>query len=166
MPWLIAELWYWSFDWTKRLYVSEDGDFIQESAVYKKSETHGGEDVAIYASGPMSHLFTRTVEQNYIFHVMAYSSCKRLVKLEFFWSKIFIHQILFFRQVSAITTMTCATVSEAPILNKRSWPNRHHSFRRHLRLSSRRRFLSPCQLYWSCGYFNGNQVAFLIWNYK
>ena len=56
--------------------VTEDGDFVQESAVFRKSETHGGEDVAIYASGPMSHLFTKTVEQSYIFHVMAYSSCK------------------------------------------------------------------------------------------
>ena len=38
-------------------------------------ETHGGEDVAIYALGPMSHLFHGTHEQNYIAHVMAYASC-------------------------------------------------------------------------------------------
>ncbi|XP_070197902.1 alkaline phosphatase, tissue-nonspecific isozyme-like isoform X1 [Littorina saxatilis] len=38
-------------------------------------ETHGGEDVGIYATGPMSHLFHGVHEQNYIAHVMAYASC-------------------------------------------------------------------------------------------
>jgi hypothetical protein len=38
-------------------------------------ETHGGEDVPIYSSGPMSFLFTGTVEQSYIAHAMAYSAC-------------------------------------------------------------------------------------------
>ena len=38
-------------------------------------ETHGGEDVAIYARGPMSHLFHTTHEQHYVAHVMAYASC-------------------------------------------------------------------------------------------
>ncbi len=32
-------------------------NYKQEAAVYLKSETHGGEDVAVYASGPMSYLF-------------------------------------------------------------------------------------------------------------
>ncbi|CAF1033404.1 unnamed protein product, partial [Brachionus calyciflorus] len=35
----------------------------------------GGEDVSIYAKGPMSHLFEGTVEQSYIAHAMAYSAC-------------------------------------------------------------------------------------------
>lgn len=35
----------------------EDINYIQESAVHLGSETHGGEDVAIFASGPMSYLF-------------------------------------------------------------------------------------------------------------
>ncbi|RNA41849.1 alkaline tissue-nonspecific isozyme [Brachionus plicatilis] len=52
---------------------TEHKDYIQESAIYLNSETHGGEDVAIYASGPMSFLFDGTVEQNYIAHVMAYT---------------------------------------------------------------------------------------------
>ncbi|XP_055599311.1 alkaline phosphatase-like [Uranotaenia lowii] len=39
------------------------------------SETHGGEDVAVYASGPWSHLFTGTYEQNTIPHMMAYAAC-------------------------------------------------------------------------------------------
>ena len=41
----------------------------------RDSETHGGEDVPIYARGPMSHLFHGTHEQNYIAHVMMYASC-------------------------------------------------------------------------------------------
>jgi len=35
-----------------------------------KSETHGGEEVAIYARGPMAHLFHGTHEQNYIARVI------------------------------------------------------------------------------------------------
>ncbi|MFZ5876054.1 MAG: alkaline phosphatase [Nitrospirota bacterium] len=44
--------------------------FLQEAAVPLGSETHAGEDVAIYASGPWSHLVRGTMEQNWIFHVM------------------------------------------------------------------------------------------------
>lgn len=39
------------------------------------SETHGGEDVAIMAKGPMAHLFHGVQEQSYIAHVMAFASC-------------------------------------------------------------------------------------------
>lgn len=39
------------------------------------TETHGGEDVAVFASGPWSHLFTGVYEQNTIPHMMAYASC-------------------------------------------------------------------------------------------
>ncbi len=48
-----------------------DKDFIQQAAVPKSSETHAGEDVAIYARGPMAHLLDGTVEQTYIFHLLA-----------------------------------------------------------------------------------------------
>jgi alkaline phosphatase len=44
--------------------------FLQEAAVPLASETHAGEDVAIYANGPWSHLVRGTMEQNWIFHVM------------------------------------------------------------------------------------------------
>lgn len=44
--------------------------FLQEATVPLGSETHAGEDVAIYASGPWSHLVRGTMEQNWIFHVM------------------------------------------------------------------------------------------------
>jgi alkaline phosphatase len=45
-------------------------DYRQQALVPAQSETHGGEDVAIYATGPWAHLFQGTVDQNYIFHVM------------------------------------------------------------------------------------------------
>ncbi|WP_035487234.1 alkaline phosphatase [Geminicoccus roseus] len=51
-----------------------DVDFLQQSLVPLASETHGGEDLGIYAIGPWSHLFQGTVEQNYIFHVMDHAS--------------------------------------------------------------------------------------------
>lgn len=48
---------------------------MQQAAVPLDSETHGGEDVAIYAKGPMAHLFHGVKEQNYVAHVMAYAAC-------------------------------------------------------------------------------------------
>ena len=49
-------------------------DFKQQALVPLSSETHGGEDVGIWANGPWAHLFQGTVEQNYIFHVMDFAS--------------------------------------------------------------------------------------------
>ncbi len=49
-------------------------DYKQPSLVPTSSETHGGEDVAIYASGPGAWLFSGTVEQQYIFHVMQHAA--------------------------------------------------------------------------------------------
>jgi alkaline phosphatase len=48
----------------------EARDFYQEALVPLEYETHGGEDVPIYAGGPQAHLFRGTVEQNVIYHVM------------------------------------------------------------------------------------------------
>jgi alkaline phosphatase len=48
-------------------------DFVQQALVPLPSETHSGEDVPVYAGGPWAHLFQRTVEQNYIFHVMQHA---------------------------------------------------------------------------------------------
>lgn len=50
----------------------KQGRFVQ---MLEGWETHGGEDVAIFATGPMAHLFHRVHEQSYIAHVMAYASC-------------------------------------------------------------------------------------------
>ncbi|MEA1879650.1 MAG: alkaline phosphatase [Campylobacterota bacterium] len=44
--------------------------FHQEVTVPLSSETHGGEDVGIYAKGPGAHLLSGVLEQNVIFHVM------------------------------------------------------------------------------------------------
>ncbi len=48
-------------------------DFLHNTKLHLKSETHSGADVAIYASGPWAHLFAGTMEQNYIFHVMRHA---------------------------------------------------------------------------------------------
>jgi alkaline phosphatase len=47
-----------------------DARYMQEAVVPLFSETHGGEDVAIYATGPQAHLIHGVQEQNVIFHVM------------------------------------------------------------------------------------------------
>ncbi|XP_077146318.1 intestinal-type alkaline phosphatase-like isoform X2 [Ranitomeya variabilis] len=55
--------------------ISEGKDYMSQSAVPLDSETHGGEDVAIFSKGPMAHLFHGVHEQTYIAHVMAYAAC-------------------------------------------------------------------------------------------
>ncbi|XP_046572230.1 alkaline phosphatase-like [Haliotis rubra] len=55
--------------------VTTNVNYTSEAAVRHNIETHGGEDVGIYARGPMSHLFHGVHEQNYIAHVMMYASC-------------------------------------------------------------------------------------------
>ncbi|XP_063695533.1 alkaline phosphatase-like [Culicoides brevitarsis] len=52
-----------------------DPRFTYPSNVPYEDETHGGEDVAVYANGPWSHLFVGNYEQSYIFHAMMYASC-------------------------------------------------------------------------------------------
>lgn len=53
---------------------TEDPDYHQTVLIPLEQETHAGEDVAIYAGGPWSHLFQRTHEQNYIYHVMRHAA--------------------------------------------------------------------------------------------
>ena len=48
-------------------------DYMQESTAPLMQETHGGEDVAIYARGPQAHLIRGVLEQHVIFHVMAHA---------------------------------------------------------------------------------------------
>ena len=43
---------------------------LQYAAIPQYSETHGGDDVAIYAIGPGSHLVRGVLEQNVIFHLL------------------------------------------------------------------------------------------------
>lgn len=47
-----------------------DPAFRQPALMPSYSETHGGQDVTIYASGPGAYLFTGLVEQNYVYHVV------------------------------------------------------------------------------------------------
>jgi len=47
----------------------------QDSAAPLHSETHGGDDVGIWAAGPMAHLIHGVHEQSYIAHVMSYAAC-------------------------------------------------------------------------------------------
>lgn len=46
-------------------------DYLQESTLPMQAETHGAEDVAVYARGPRAHLIRGVIEQHVIFHVMA-----------------------------------------------------------------------------------------------
>ena len=46
-------------------------DYKQEANIPLVAETHGGEDVAIFATGVNAHLIRGSMEQNWIFYVMA-----------------------------------------------------------------------------------------------
>ena len=48
--------------------------FHQEALIPLGSETHAGEDVGVYASGPSAALVSGTNEQNMVFHVMNYAA--------------------------------------------------------------------------------------------
>jgi len=45
-------------------------DYLQEAMVPLEAETHGGDDVGIWARGPGSAAFRGTLEQNVIYHVI------------------------------------------------------------------------------------------------
>ncbi len=47
-----------------------DPDFHQQSLVGMGSETHGGEDVALFARGPGADLARGAIDQNEIYHIM------------------------------------------------------------------------------------------------
>ena len=51
-----------------------DPGFHQESFLPASAETHGGEDVALFAKGPWAHLVSRTEEQSFIYYVMRHAS--------------------------------------------------------------------------------------------
>lgn len=45
------------------------------STIPLNDETHGGDDVAVFASGPWAHIFTGNYEQNFIPHAIGYAAC-------------------------------------------------------------------------------------------
>ncbi len=49
---------------------TEAPDYLQEAGIPMKSETHGGEDVAVYARGPGAEAVHGSLEQNVLFHLM------------------------------------------------------------------------------------------------
>lgn len=50
-----------------------DTEFMQQAGFPRMSETHSGADVALYAAGPRAHNFGGSLEQNSVFHLMAYA---------------------------------------------------------------------------------------------
>ena len=52
-----------------------DTDFVYPSTVYRESASHQGEDVALYAVGPQSHLFNGLIDQHLIPHILGYAGC-------------------------------------------------------------------------------------------
>lgn len=50
-------------------------NFEYPSLVPMEIESHGGDDVAVFARGPWAHLFSGVIEQNDIPHFMAFAGC-------------------------------------------------------------------------------------------
>ena len=55
-------------------------DYLQDAAIPLDWASHGGEDIAVYASGPMSHLFHGNHELTFIAHAAKYAACVGLNK--------------------------------------------------------------------------------------
>ncbi len=53
---------------------TQDPNYMQESIVPLKAESHGGEDVAIFATGPGAAAFHGEIEQNAIYHIIVQHS--------------------------------------------------------------------------------------------
>jgi len=47
--------------------------YIEIDGSIEPEESHGGEDVALYANGPWSHLVGGVLEQNAVFHIITYA---------------------------------------------------------------------------------------------
>ncbi|PKH03526.1 alkaline phosphatase [Psychromonas sp. MB-3u-54] len=52
---------------------TSNSGFHQEALVPLSSETHSGEDVAVFASGPGAHLVSGNYEQSLLFHIMDFA---------------------------------------------------------------------------------------------
>jgi alkaline phosphatase len=49
---------------------TEDPDYMQESTMPARSETHGGDDVGVWSRGPGSEAVHGSIEENEIFHLL------------------------------------------------------------------------------------------------
>lgn len=49
--------------------------WLSHADVPLESETHGGDDVAVFARGPQHAMFSGLYEQSQIPHLMAYAAC-------------------------------------------------------------------------------------------
>ena len=72
---IFSRNWTWSVFEFRSSFIPESKDYIQAAASPRASGTHDGQDVSIYARGPMSHLLTGVHEQHYVNYVMTYASC-------------------------------------------------------------------------------------------
>lgn len=59
----------------KEMPVKGDFDYINNSPIPLSSETHGGDDVGIWAAGPLSHYVHGVHQQTYIAHLMSMAAC-------------------------------------------------------------------------------------------
>jgi len=59
------------------LQIFEGKDHLQPAMIPGPEgyETHGGEDVPIYAVGPLAQMLSGVHEQNYVAHAAAYAAC-------------------------------------------------------------------------------------------
>lgn len=57
------------------MFFSDNKNYLFPGSAPLSSETHGGDDVGLYARGPYSHLFSGVLEENVIPHAMSYASC-------------------------------------------------------------------------------------------
>uniref|UniRef100_A0A8D8ZEE1 alkaline phosphatase n=1 Tax=Cacopsylla melanoneura TaxID=428564 RepID=A0A8D8ZEE1_9HEMI len=53
---------------------TDDDNYVFPSGINLKSETHGGEDVLVFATGPWAHILTGSFEQNFIPVAMSYAA--------------------------------------------------------------------------------------------
>lgn len=60
---------------------TQSPNYLQESLVPLKAESHGGEDVGIWATGPGSSAFRGTLEENVIYHVIVQATPKLRARL-------------------------------------------------------------------------------------
>ncbi len=60
---------------------TEHPDYMQEATVPSKSESHGGEDVGIWARGPGSKAVRGTMEQNTIYHLIVQATPRLRARL-------------------------------------------------------------------------------------